>query len=382
MLNLIQGFDGWVGTILGFVIGLIPLILVHEFGHFIMAKLMGVWALEFGIGYPPRIIKLFKWQETEFTLNWLPFGGFTRMEGEATFNPDKDDDDETEEKQAARELAEKHSLYTKPAWRRILIYLGGPLFNLIVAWVFAVTIFLTGIPDTQVLIDAVAPDSPAAEAAIETGDVIVTINGQEVSNNTDVINETDKSLDKETTIVLNRDGSLKTVTLIPRSSPPAGEGAMGIGIVTAEIPDSLQTFSLGESARLGTLYFGRVTALTVSLPFYIIRENLSFSEARPVGVIGISQITQNSMEQSIEASAAYPFLNVLVLISISLSIFNLLPIPALDGGRILFAVIERIRRKPLSPALEERIHGIVLMIMVVLFIVITVLDIISPVPMP
>ena len=101
-----------------------------------------------------------------------------------------------------------------------------------------------------------------------------------------------------------------------------------------------------------------------------------------MGVIGISQITQNSVERSLEQSAAYPFLNVLVLISISLGIFNLLPIPALDGGRILFALIESIRRKPLPPALEERIHAIVLMIMVVLFIVITALDIFNPVPLP
>ena len=376
MSFLMNSLNGWLGTVIGFVVGLIPLIIVHEFGHLIMAKLMGVWAHEFGIGYPPRILKLFKWQETEFTLNWIPFGGFTRMEGEVTFAPDDEENDE------AKMKAEEHSLYSKPAWRRILIYLGGPVFNMLTAWLIAIVIFMTGIPDTQVVIEAVAPGSPAANAELLPGDVIVAVNDVTVANNTEVIQETDKSLDLLTSVRIQRDDEITDITLVPRGTPPQGEGAMGVGIATVEVPGSTRNFKLGESVRLGSLYFGRVTALTVALPVYIVRENLSFSEARPVGVIGISQITQNSVEQSIEQSAAYPFLNVLVLISISLGIFNLLPIPALDGGRILFAVIERIRRKPLPPVIEERIHSIVLMIMVLLFIVITALDIFNPVQLP
>ena len=163
-----QSLNGWLGTVMGFVVGLLPLIIVHEFGHMIMAKLMGVWAREFGIGYPPRIIKLFKWQETEFTLNWLPFGGFTRMEGETTFTPEEEESDAPEDI-AARALAEEHSLSSKPAWLSILIYLGGPIFNILTAWVIAIVIFMTGIPDTQVVIDAVAPGSPAANAEIQPG---------------------------------------------------------------------------------------------------------------------------------------------------------------------------------------------------------------------
>jgi regulator of sigma E protease len=381
MFTLTQSLHGWLGTVVGFVIGLIPLIIAHEFGHMIMAKLMGVWAREFGIGYPPRIMKLFKWQETEFTLNWLPFGGFTRMEGEATFTPDEQKDDSPEARKE-RELAEEHSLYAKPAWRRILIYLGGPVMNVFTAWLIAIVIFMTGVPDTQVVIDAVAPNSPAAIAGMQQGDVIVAVNDVKVATVTEVASETEKVLDQQTKVTVQRDQTLTDLLLIPRSVPPQGEGAMGIGIITVEVPDTTQHFSIGESVKYGSLYIARVTALTVSLPFYIVRENLSFKEARPVGVIGISQITQHSVEQSIEQSAAYPFLNVLVLISISLGIFNLLPIPALDGGRILFALIEHIRRKPLPPAVEERIHGIVLMIMVVLFIVITALDIFSPIPLP
>ncbi len=381
MTFITASLNGWLGTVLGFVIGLIPLIILHEFGHMLMAKLMGVWANEFGIGYPPRIARLFKWQETEFTLNWIPFGGFTRMEGETTFTPDEEVDDSPAELER-KKLATAHSLYSKPAWRRILIYLGGSAVNILTAWLIAVVIFMTGIPDTQVLIDAVAPGSPAAVAEIQPGDVIIAINDVPVANNNEVVIETDKSLDQPTKVTVNRDSTILELSLTPRGSPPEGEGAMGIGIATVEKPGSTQRFSAGKSIQLGSQYFARVTALTVTLPFYIIKQNISFSEARPVGVIGISQITQRSVEQSIEQSAAYPFLNVLVLISVSLGIFNLLPIPALDGGRILFAIIEQIRRKPIPPVIEERIHGFVLLLMALLFVVITILDIVNPVPLP
>jgi regulator of sigma E protease len=109
---------------------------------------------------------------------------------------------------------------------------------------------------------------------------------------------------------------------------------------------------------------------------------IPIEQARPVGVIGISQIAQRSVEDSISTGAAYPILNILILVSVSLGIFNLLPIPALDGGRIVFAVVEKIRRKPLTPALEERIHMVTLMLLAALFVFITILDIVAPIQLP
>lgn len=366
----------WLGPIFGFIVGLIPLILIHEFGHFLMAKIMGVWAREFGIGYPPRIAKLFKLGETVFTLNWIPFGGFVRLEGESP-------EARKEEEEAARSPeAEEHSLYNKPPWKRVLIFLGGPVSNVLTAWLIAVLIFTSGIPEVQVIVEEVAPDSPAASANVQSGDVILSINDREVDTLDDVSEETSASLGEPTTVTLRRDGEEVQVELVPRANPPEGQGAMGVLIAGDEIPGTLQHYSLGESLVYGSRYFGNVVGMTVMLPFTIFQRDIPLEQARPVGVVGISRIAEYSVNQSIERSALYPFLNMVVLLSVSLGIFNLLPIPALDGGRILFSLVEAIRGKALTPELEERIHTVTFLLLIALFIFITALDILKPVPLP
>lgn len=375
--------NGILGPVLGFLLGLIPLVLVHEIGHFMMAKLVGVWAREFGIGYPPRITKLFKWRETEFTLNWLPLGGFVRLEGEETF---KDEDEEPEEKsveQLAQEAeAKAHSLYSKSAWRRILIYLGGPIMNLITAWVLSVALFLTGIPAAQVVIDAVNPGSPAEEADLQVGDVIVSIDGNTIEATSDVQLYTAGVAGTSIEMLMERDGTPFSVSLVPRVDPPEGEGAMGIIVTGVEKPGSLKHYSLGSSISYGTRYVTMMGSMTFLLPLMTLRGEIPLEQARPVGVVGISQIAQRSVEDSITAGALYPFMNILILLSISLGIFNLLPIPALDGGRIMFSLIETIRRKPLTPEIEERIHMVAFMILIAVFLLITALDIFAPVQLP
>lgn len=373
MSILTEGLPGILGPIFGFIVGLIPLVLVHEFGHLIMAKIMGVWATEYGIGYPPRIVKLFKWQETEFTLNWIPFGGFVRMEGESTFAKDEDEVDAE---------AKEHSLYTKPPWKRILIYLGGPAMNMFTAWLIAIVIFTSGIPRVQAVITEVQPDSPAASANLQVGDALLAVNGEEVDGSAELQEAVAASQGTATTLTVKRGDDTLDVTLTPREDPPEGQGAMGVLIANQEITGTLRRYSLQESVLYGTRYFGNVAATTVMLPVYIIRMGIPFEQARPVGVVGISQIAEESVNQSIQQSAPYPFLNVLVLLSISLGIFNLLPIPALDGGRILFSLIEAIRGKALTPELEERIHMIAFAAMLLLFVVVTILDIVMPVPLP
>lgn len=369
--------SSWLGPIFGFVVGLIPLILVHEFGHFLMAKIMGVWAREFGIGYPPRITKLFKLGETVFTLNWIPFGGFVRLEGESP-EARKEDEEETSKSPEA----EEHSLYNKPPWKRILIFLGGPVSNVLTAWLIAILIFTSGIPKVQVIIEEVAANSPAADANVQAGDVILSVNNREVETLDDVSEETSESLGESTTLTLRRDGEEVQVKLVPRANPPEGQGAMGVLIAGEEIPGTLEHYTLGESLVYGTRYFGNIVGMTVMLPITIFQRDIPLEQARPVGVVGISRIAEYSVNQSIERSALYPFLNMVVLLSVSLGIFNLLPIPALDGGRILFSLIEALRGKALTPELEERIHTVTFLLLIALFIVITAMDILNPVPLP
>ena len=374
--------DG-LGMIVGFLVCLIPLIVVHEIGHFVMARRIGVWAREFGIGYPPRITKLFKWRETEFTLNWLPLGGFVRLEGEQTFT---EEDEDTDEEVSPAVLAEKeeayrHSLYAQPPGKRILLYLGGPLMNILAAWVLATLLFTSGLPIARVIIDEVAPESPAAEANLQVGDIIVAINGEAVESTGDVSLHVQRSLGEPTEILLERDGQSLAVSLTPRVNPPAGQGAIGV-LIGGVDSGRLKHYPLGEAFVYGSRYLGQIVGMTVFFPVYVIRGLIPIEQARPVGVIGISQIAQRSVEDSISTGAAYPILNLLILVSVSLGIFNLLPIPALDGGRILFAIMEKVRRKPLTPALEERIHMVTLMLLVVLFVFITILDIVAPIQLP
>ncbi len=386
MSTLVEGLGNILGPVLGFIVGLIPLILVHEFGHLIMGKIMGVWAHEFGIGYPPRMLKLFSWQETDFTLNWLPFGGFVRFEGEATF---KDEDEDEGEGDGRKETARRkdrserkeRSLYAKPPWQRILVYLGGPAMNLLTAWLIAILIFTTGIPQLQAIVSEVAPNSPAAEANLQSGDALVAVDGVPIDDATDLQTEIQQHAGERTTFTIERDGETLEVTLTPREDPPEGQGAIGVMISNQEVEGALRHYPLGEAVRYGSRYFANVGLTTLALPILVIRMGIPFEQARPVGVVGISQIAEQSVSQSIEQSAPYPFLNILVLLSISLGIFNLLPIPALDGGRILFSLIEAIRGKALTPELEERIHLVALLLMVVLFVFVTILDIVMPVPL-
>lgn len=373
-----------LGLVIGFILGLIPLILVHEFGHLIMAKLMGVWAREFGIGYPPRIIKLFRWQETDFTLNWLPLGGFLRMEGEETFDNDEEESSTEPDPKvlAEREEAKNHTLYSKSPLQRILIYLGGPLMNLITAWIIAIIIYMSGMPAAPVSIQEIATNSPAEEVGMQVDDLILMINGEEVNSMEDVQTLIKESLDEDTEVVLERNGEQKTFSIVPRSNPPENEGSMGIRIGLA----GWTRYSIGEALVKGTQYLGstilQILVSFVAVPLLIIRGSLSWNLARPVGIIGISQVAQYSIQTSVSAGSLTPFLSMVMLISLSLGIFNLLPIPALDGGRIVFAFIEQLRKKALNPELEERIHMITLAIMMLLFLFITMLDIIAPVPLP
>ncbi len=373
-------FNGVLGQGLSFLLGLIPLILVHEFGHFLMARKTGVWAKEFGIGYPPRILKLFRWKETDFTLNWLPIGGFVRMEGESLFEERSaiEEDISPEELQQKQE-ARKHSLYAASPGNRVLIYLAGPVMNLLLAWALAVLLYLTGVPAYEVVIDEIVPNSPAAGAEMQVGDVILAINEQPVEEVEDVSTYIQASLGQPTTFTVRRDGETVALSAVPRANPPQGEGSLGILVGGIPKAGELLRYPLGKSLNYGTRYVLLMGQMTLSAPIMVIRGLIPLEMARPVGIVGISQITQQSVQESFSAGAAYPIMNILILLSLSLAIFNLLPIPPLDGGHILFIIVEKIRRKPLTPAVAERIYTVAFMVMLAVFVLITALDIFFPV---
>ncbi|MCD4739007.1 MAG: M50 family metallopeptidase [Anaerolineae bacterium] len=376
-----------INSVIGFVVALVPLIALHERGHMLMAKWLGVWVMEFGIGLPPRMIKLFQWQETEFTLNWLPLGGFARMEGEeALLAEDKPE----EAKPTAADLlamaeAQKHSLYAKSPFKRILIYLGGPLMNLLTAWVLAILLFTTGTPiidEMLVRITQVAPQSPAAEVNLQADDIILAINGERGLDIEEVIARTQQHLGQEMALTVGRGDAELIVSLTPRTDPPANEGSMGVMLQGEPTAYHIEPLPIGQALLRGSQTFFFITMKTIWMPVELVQGLIPAEAARPVGIINISRIAYQSIEQSFTQGTLIPILNLLILVSISLGIFNLLPIPALDGGRILFTVIELLRREPLSPRLQERIHQVALSILLLIFAVITVLDLLHPVNLP
>lgn len=384
MPTVIRFLTEGAGAILGFFVALVPLIALHELGHMFTAKAVGVWVREFGIGFPPRIKKLFQWQETEFTLNWLPLGGFARMEGEVTF---AEEDPAAVEEKSPEQLADaaeahRHSLYAQPPGRRMLIFLGGPLMNLLTAWVLAVVMFIPGYPvaDTsQVRITQVVPGSPAARAGIQAGDVLIAIDGQPATDTTLVIEVTRANAGVEMPLTVRRDGAELELRITPRVDPPPREGAMGIGLGDEALVVHLEPHSLPKAVAAGTRTFSGIMTLVLRTPVDIIRGLLPLKVARPVGIVNISRIGFQSIQQSVATGTLFPLFNLLIMVSISLGIFNLLPIPALDGGRILFTVVEIARRRPLTPALEERIHQVSLLLLLAVFVAITVMDFMFPV---
>lgn len=383
MSEVVQFLTEGAGAILGFLVAMVPLIALHEIGHLFTAKAMGVWVREFGIGFPPRIKKLFQWQETEFTLNWIPLGGFARMEGEVTFAEDEPETEEKSPEQLTQEAeARRHSLYAQPPHRRLPIFFGGPLMNLLTAWVLAIVMLIPGMPVAdvvQVRITAVVPGSPAELAGIQPGDVVIAIDGQPAVDTELVIERTRANAGSEMPLTVRRDGAALELRVTPRLNPPPGEGAMGIGLGDEPLSVRLEPLPFSQAVSMGTRNFFALTNLVLRMPVDIIRGILPLEVARPVGIVNISRMSYQTIQQSVTTGMWYPLFNLLMMVSVSLGVFNLLPIPALDGGRILFSVVEIVRRKPLTPALEERIHQVALLLLVAVFIAVTVMDFLFPV---
>ncbi len=397
MSTLLANLNPALGSLLSFLLGLVPLIALHEAGHMLVAKKVGVWVREFGIGLPPRIVTLFHWNETAFTLNWIPLGGFARMEGEdeilaseeqkarearrrATLPP------EEQAKLAAEdEERHKHSLYAQPPARRILIYLGGPLMNLFLGWVLAVALFLSGTPVIDrgvVYVEMVSPDSPAEAAGIEAGDLVLKAGGEAVSDVEQFIEIIHAHAGEPLPLEIRRGEESFVVTPTLRLEAPKGQGILGVAISEMPLESHVERAPLGQAIVMGSRYFWGLSVGILLLPVHLVRGLLPASAARPISIINISRITYQSVQASVNAGALYPILSLLVMLNVSLGLFNLLPIPALDGGRILLTLVEMIGRKPLTPRQQERVHQVAMLFLLLFFLGTLVLDILYPVNLP
>ncbi len=434
-----------------FFVAFVGIILVHEFGHYVAARALGVEIEEFGIGLPPRAWRFWRskgritlgrytldlppnfdfprnpldmlqrgvtvlarrqgehWivetldfspldadrlrqtppeptplpdgryrfdgllhdvsPGTEFTLNWLPLGGFVRPKGE-------------------NDPSVPGGLAAAAPWRRLVVLIAGATMNLLAG--FLIFLFLVSRDGyrnfNRVMLTEIAPDSPAEAAGMQVGDVVLYANGQAVEN-FDMLSQVIRAhLGQPVTFVLQRGNQRVTVTAIPRPHPPEGEGPLGIRMSEQIVPPS----SVGEVVRYaGLSVYQQVRALLL-LPAQLLRGRLSPDEGRFVGLKGIYDIfnfsvtvDMKSREEALSSQApispTYSTLYLIASLTISIGLINLLPVPALDGGRILFVLPELITRRRVPHQFENAVHAVGMIMLILFMIYINIMDFLNPV---
>jgi len=365
--------DFGILTLVIFILALGGMIFVHELGHFIAARWMGIEVEEFGFGLPSyKIATLFTWQGTEFTIHALPLGGFIRPKGENDPNV-------------------PGGLASATPWRRIFVLVAGPLMNLLTAViVFSALIAYEGIPlPGSVKIDTVSDNSPAQQADLQAGDIIVSINGEKVSDIQPAIDIIRANLDKPVEMVIDRNGETLTITATPLSTRNPQQGALGVGLAYPTRPATLDESIIG-----GATLTGYQAATIVYLPIALIQGVIAPDQARLIGFKGIydlfnvsvkEDVTSRQEAATVQASGAGNapkptnyVLNLIGVLSISLGVFNLFPIPALDGGRILFTLPEILFKKRIPAEYENMVNGIAMLLLIGLMLFVNVMDFVNP----
>ena len=433
LVNIVFWLIGTLVVVLG------PIILVHELGHFILAKLAGVRVEEFGLGYPPRLLKLWRGKGyleigtahvvvpagfrlppgmkagtrvdatvrqksngtfvlrrlkaidsptdhqgaraaatpdeelhlrgaltalepgTLYSLNWLPMGGFVKMTGE-------------------EDPSDPRSLAAQPKRWRVAVLVAGAVLNIVVALMLLVGAYTAGFPDKwQVEITDVEPQSAAAEAGLQPQDIILAVDGERIEEGMEHLRRIIRAAPEQAIeLVVLRGGEMVTLTATPERTP---DGYGLLGIVMAPWPDrsALQRYRLPEALSAGIHDITTAVVATVQVPARLAQGDITPQEARPASMVGISGVLAFSLQQSIEWGLAFPVLQTAALISLALGLTNLLPLPALDGGRILFVLIEAIRGRRIAPEREAMIHFVGLMILVGLMGLVMLQDFINPI---
>ncbi len=339
-------------TIIAFLAVLVVLILAHESGHFITAKAFGVRVDEFGLGFPPRLLSIRR-GETLYSLNAVPLGGFVKMSGE-------------EDPKVPRSLA------SKGIGTRLLILSAGSLMNaLLPVLLFSIAFMIPhDVVNGQVVIEEVALNSPAARAGIETGDTVLSINGKPVRNISNLHRYIQLNLGKEITLLIKHSNSTtEEIQAIPRWKPPEGQGAIGVVVKTSNPTIVSQHYPFWKAIPLGVV---ECVETFVLFKNGIINLFIGTTPFQVTGPVGIAQITGEVAKAGIS-----PLLEFAAFFSINLAIINMFPIPALDGGRIAFVLLEWVRRgKRITPKTEGLIHAIGFALLMAAILAVTYQDII------
>lgn len=340
--------------LLFFIFMLGGLIFAHELGHFLAAMRFNIRVKEFGLGLPPRAVRLFEWRGTSFTLNWIPLGGFVRPLGE--FDPS-----------VAGGLAA-----SKP-WQRIVVFAAGPLMNLVVGYLILVVAFSLGWPDQLKVID-VLPDSPAASAGLQVNDIFLRANGQVIHDNYEWGLLVKANLERPIALEVQRGEAVVPLTLTPNTAWAATAHPTGLAFTRLIVRYSPLAASRRALERIALQIHE-----TVMLPVRALLGQLAPDEARLSGLVGLKQISDKILDDAIAGRWLYPVLNLTALISVGLGFMNLLPFAALDGGRIAFALLEILRRRPVDARREKLVHVVGMVALLGFMLALVVQDLLRPV---
>ncbi len=443
----------WIAITLITVLG--PIILIHELGHFISAKLAGVRVEEFGFGFPPRLLGLWRGKgyldigrtrvaiprhievgrlgrlrvpphllvgasvdaltqrqedgthvlrqvrvldsETEdvtpkheqvdqgvrirgevtgiergtlYSLNWLPMGAFVKMTGE-------------------EDPTDPRSLAAQPKRWRLTVIGAGIVLNILAAFLLMVSVYLSGIPEKwMVEVGVVIPETAAEEAGLQPGDIILAVGGERIEEGSAQLQRIIQAVPEQTVdLTISRGKETLILDATPRArhceenEEYCTEGSGFLGIQMAPWPDrtSLRHYSIGEAAQASLDEFGLIAQMLAQLPGQLAQGEVTAEEVRPTSVVGASQILTFFLQQSIKWKVAFPVLHAASLISLAVGITNLLPLPGLDGGRMLFILIEAVRGRRIAPEREAAIHSVGMLIMIFLMALVMLYDVFSPI---
>ena len=369
------GLNG-IGSVLIFITVLTVLVFVHELGHFLVARFFKIHVEEFGLGFPPRGIGFVKdkdnrWRmffgqnvpkpaelggpRTIYSLNILPIGGFVRPAGED--NP-----------------TISGGLASASKTARIAVLAAGSTFNLIFALLVFAIGFRLGWPD-RVTLSEVRPGSPAAAAGLQTGDVILSAEGTDIHHTQQISQIVYANLGTPIDLEVQRGQQPFTAEVTPRTEWPQGEGPMGIAMSLTLVTDYSWPQAFARAGREIAFQFDEL----IRLPGRLLRSEIPLEVARPIGIVGMNDLTRVAVETATETNQWFPLVSLIGTISVALAITNLLPLPALDGGRILFVLIEAVRGRRIDPAREAIVHVVGMALLLMLMVVITYQDIVNPI---
>jgi regulator of sigma E protease len=325
------------------VFGLI--VMIHELGHFITAKLTDMKVYEFSLGFGPLLYKTNK-GETQYSLRVFPLGGYVKIAGE-----DENTDDE-------------RSIQNKPLWARVLVILAGPVMNFVLAAVLIASIgFFTGV--TTTVVDEITPGQPAEKAGIKPGDKIISIGGQKVSKWEEVVTLVGGSPGKTLDITFVREGKNRNVELVPLGVKESNGTERGVIGIKSKIKRFNPIAALSDG-------ISRTYWMSTMILKGLILMIMGKMKADIIGPVGIVQMVGQAAQVGV-----YNLLYLASIISVNLGLFNLLPIPALDGSRLVFYGVEWLRGKPIDPEKEGLIHVIGFTLLIVFMILIAYKDILK-----